>query len=203
MFQKQKINCEQMLTWRRWLQHVPPSQAAASPFWLHPAILLSKCSLLRKSLTPVLTSSTFHSLTCKNTLGRLWFRAEKRKLHRTRPKRLAGSKSLSRRLAMWNSVIRYSSLSVVAVLITASSLWSQAGGTIRGTLQDPSGAVVANARVTAVNVATGIQTQVLSTEAGNYNIPNLAAGMYRVEAEASGFKKLLQGNIRVNAGVIA
>src|SRR5437879_6362884 len=102
---------------------------------------------------------------------------------------------------MWNSTIRQSSILAAAVLLVASSLWGQAGGTIRGTLLDPTGAMVARARVIADNIETGIQTPALSTEAGNYNIPNLPPGVYRVEVEKAGFKRLVRDNVIVPVGV--
>jgi hypothetical protein len=60
-------------------------------------------------------------------------------------------------------------------------------GTVRGTVQDATGAVVPRAMVTAINVATGVQTQTVTTEAGNYNIPQLAPGRYTVQVEKEGF----------------
>jgi Carboxypeptidase regulatory-like domain len=55
-------------------------------------------------------------------------------------------------------------------------------GSIRGTVQDASGAVVAGAKVTATNLGTGVETSTNTTEAGNYNIPQLPPGEYTVTA---------------------
>ncbi len=46
------------------------------------------------------------------------------------------------------------------------------------------GALVPRATVTGVNVATGIRTSAATTEAGNYDIPLLPVGIYRVEIGA-------------------
>ena len=53
------------------------------------------------------------------------------------------------------------------VLLIAGSAFAQVGGTgsIEGTVTDPSGGAVANASVTATNVATGIETARRSSEA--------------------------------------
>jgi len=100
-------------------------------------------------------------------------------------------------------MLRSGRFSALVMLLAAPSMWGQADrGTIRGTLTDPAASGVAQAKVVAVNVATGTQNATLSTESGNYNIPALPAGLYRVQAEAQGFKKLLRENVRVNAGVI-
>src|SRR5437667_4173005 len=81
--------------------------------------------------------------------------------------------------------------------------WGQVNrGTIRGTVSDPSGAVVAGAKVTAIHVASGVSASTVSTGAGNYSVQALPAGIYQVEAEAPGFKKLARENVRVEIGVI-
>ncbi|HCC58265.1 MAG TPA: hypothetical protein DEQ47_13605, partial [Solibacterales bacterium] len=70
-------------------------------------------------------------------------------------------------------------------------------GSIRGTVLDSSGAVVPGSKVTAVNPANGIEATTRSTGSGNYNIPQLPPGTYRVEVEAAGFKKLVRENVVV------
>ncbi|MBC8166927.1 MAG: TonB-dependent receptor, partial [Bryobacteraceae bacterium] len=76
-------------------------------------------------------------------------------------------------------------------------------GTIRGTVVDPAGASITGAKVTARNVQTGVLTTTVSTNAGVYSIPNLRPGTYAVEAEQTGFKKLIRNNVVVEvAGVI-
>jgi hypothetical protein len=74
----------------------------------------------------------------------------------------------------------------------ASSLsaQTQAAGTLRGKLTDPSGAVVANATVTATNIDNG-QTRTATTGAdGGYEFTMLPVGNYRVKFEAERFKTL-------------
>lgn len=90
-------------------------------------------------------------------------------------------------------------------LLTGFIVFAQTdNGSIRGTVQDSSGAAVTGAKVVAVNIATGVQSATVSGDAGNYSIPQLRAGMYRVEAEQTGFKRLIRENVRVEvAGVAA
>lgn len=76
-------------------------------------------------------------------------------------------------------------------------------GSIRGTVEDPTGAVIAGANVAAINVGTGARTSAQTTEAGNYNIPQLPAGNYTVEIDHPGFKKLIQENVTVAVGGVA
>jgi len=61
-------------------------------------------------------------------------------------------------------------------------------GTILGTVTDPSGAAIPNAAVTASNVETGFARSVKTDQAGNYTLPNMPLGRYRVKAEAPNFK---------------
>jgi hypothetical protein len=78
------------------------------------------------------------------------------------------------------------------VICVASSLsaQTQAAGTLTGKLTDLSGAVVANATVTATNIDNG-QTRTATTGAdGGYEFTMLPVGNYRVKFEAAGFKIL-------------
>jgi hypothetical protein len=59
---------------------------------------------------------------------------------------------------------------------------------IEGLVADTSGAVIANAKVTIVNTATGVTSIVLSNSTGNYTFPLVPVGNYDVKAEMAGFK---------------
>ena len=61
------------------------------------------------------------------------------------------------------------------------------GGSITGTLTDPTGAVVPGAKVTIVNRGTGIGQTLTTTSTGLFNKPNLDPGTYDVTFEAGGF----------------
>src|SRR5260370_24228565 len=95
-------------------------------------------------------------------------------------------------------VLKRVAVSVSILLICWAGLYAQSErGSIRGTVEDPSGAVVAGARVTARNVATGVETNTTTTDAGNYNIPQLPPGTYTVSVEQTSFKKLVQEDVMV------
>jgi hypothetical protein len=75
------------------------------------------------------------------------------------------------------------------LLLSASTIFAQgASGTITGTVTDPSGAVVANADVTAKNGATGQIYRAVSTETGNYTVSQLPVGTYSLMITVKGFK---------------
>ncbi len=65
----------------------------------------------------------------------------------------------------------------------------QTNAILVGTVTDSSGAVVAGATVTATNNQTGVQRDTRSDVTGNYSIPFLPAGEYRVTTSAAGFRR--------------
>ena len=76
------------------------------------------------------------------------------------------------------------------------SLDAQAvNGTLLGTVSDPRGATVGNAKVTAVQVETGSMRESSTNESGNYTMPDLPPGTYTVTIVAQGFKKEVRENI--------
>ena len=72
-------------------------------------------------------------------------------------------------------------------------------GEIKGTVKDPTGAVVATATVTATEVSTGVSTARPTNASGVYAISPLDAGVYVVTVTATGFEKLTQADVHVNA----
>ncbi|PYV45928.1 MAG: TonB-dependent receptor, partial [Acidobacteria bacterium] len=73
-------------------------------------------------------------------------------------------------------------------------------GTILGTVTDETGAVVPKVTVTVTNEKTGIARTAVTNEEGSYQVPALIPGTYKVQVEATGFKKYQRaGNeLRVN-----
>ena len=87
-----------------------------------------------------------------------------------------------------------------ALLLIAASAWAQSfRGSIRGAVTDPSGAVIAGAKVTAKNIATGLQREATTGPDGAYVLAELPAGEYTVRAESAGLSPTAQ-NVQVNVG---
>jgi hypothetical protein len=85
------------------------------------------------------------------------------------------------------------------MLVFAAQLaFAQSSGSISGTVQDSSGAVIPNATVTARNLATGVSTTSTTNESGFY-LMQLPAGSYKVEAGSTGFQSLVHDKITVDA----
>ena len=72
-------------------------------------------------------------------------------------------------------------------------------GSIRGHVVDPSGSVIAGAKVTAKNNATGLTREAITGNDGGYVLAELPAGVYAVTAQAASFSPVAQ-NVMVNVG---
>src|SRR5882672_6056343 len=95
-------------------------------------------------------------------------------------------------------------LAVFALLALTMSAFAQVqNGQITGTVTDPSGAAIANAKVTVTNPATNLNVSTTTNSSGNYTVKEIPIGTYKVTAEASGFKTVSNTNVTVNAGTIA
>ena len=75
-------------------------------------------------------------------------------------------------------------------------------GAINGTVTDPSGAVVPNAQVKAINKATAIEHVTLSTSDGQFAFQDLPVGAYKIVVAAQGFPVLTVDNVLVEQGAI-
>lgn len=70
-------------------------------------------------------------------------------------------------------------------------------GTIVGTVKDPNGAVVADAKVTVTNLDSGEVREAKTSEDGTYTVPELKAAPYKLTVEASGFKTATIDKVQV------
>src|SRR5277367_1015279 len=66
-------------------------------------------------------------------------------------------------------------------------------GAVRGTITDPTGAIVPGATVTATNQATGVKAVDTTNQSGNYSIRFLQIGQYKLTVESSGFQTASYG----------
>jgi hypothetical protein len=97
----------------------------------------------------------------------------------------------------------YVSRSGLLYLLAASSAFAQLTvSTIRGSVADPSGAAVAKASITITNLGTNVSREALTTESGDFEIPELQRGSYRLTAASAGFKKFVADNIILESNQI-
>jgi hypothetical protein len=77
-----------------------------------------------------------------------------------------------------------------------------ASGEISGTVIDPAGAAIPNAKVTVSDVEKGLKRTVLADSSGQYRVAGLPPSHYRVSAEFSGFQTEVQTNVELNVGQV-
>lgn len=86
----------------------------------------------------------------------------------------------------------------VVLLLASSSLWAQQStGSLAGTISDPNGAAVPDAKIVALHIPTGQQFTSNTTFAGLYVFGSLPVGPYTISVEKTGFKKLSRTGIEI------
>jgi outer membrane receptor protein involved in Fe transport len=91
-------------------------------------------------------------------------------------------------------------LVILCCLALAPIAAAQSTATIQGTVTDPQGAVVANARVVAHNPAASVERTAQTDEEGNFQIAALPVGVYRVEVQAQGFATQVVSALNLEVG---
>jgi Carboxypeptidase regulatory-like domain len=94
--------------------------------------------------------------------------------------------------------------SVIAAVfcLTLTASGQTTSGRLIGRISDPTGAVVANVKVTLINQATGVSRAQQTNENGDYNFVEVEPGTYTVNFEAAGFKKNLEKNVIVDVNQV-
>ena len=94
----------------------------------------------------------------------------------------------------------YVCLAIAILAMFSGSGFAQSDlGTINGTVRDPSGAAVPNAKVVVKNQANGTERKVTTNgQAAFYSVTNIPPGMYNVSVTASGFKKYESNNNKLD-----
>ncbi len=93
-----------------------------------------------------------------------------------------------------SSILRCST----AVLFALTAIAQQDRGTLVGTVTDPSGASMPGVAIVATHIQTNQRYDSLSNEVGQYRIPNLPIGDYRVSFEQKGFKTAVRESIKLS-----
>src|SRR5215813_4766420 len=88
------------------------------------------------------------------------------------------------------------------LLICSSTLLAQTAlSVLRGTVTDPNGAAVPGVKIAVTDLATNIMVRTVTTDGnGNFEIPDLKLGSYRLNAEKAGFRAYVADNVLLDAG---
>src|SRR5580700_7414805 len=88
----------------------------------------------------------------------------------------------------------------VFIFLTAAasfSGFSQSTTLLRGTVTDPQGEVITNARLTLSNPNTGFVRSVTADERGEYQFVQIAPGTYKIVVEMAGFTTLTRADVQL------
>ncbi len=106
------------------------------------------------------------------------------------------------------SVATFRSFSRVCLLLAATltaglALGQNANtGEIKGTVTDPSGAVVSGVTVTITDVLTGVSTVTTTNSAGIYDVPSVPVGQYKITFSKTGFRNSVRDGITLEVQTI-
>jgi carboxypeptidase family protein len=97
-------------------------------------------------------------------------------------------------------LIKLSATVAVSMLSTATVAMAQFdSGQISGFVRESSKAIVANATVTVTNQGNGDRRQTTTNADGYFVFPNLVVGDYTIAAEAAGFRRFVEKNVKLSA----
>src|SRR5215469_11516840 len=103
-------------------------------------------------------------------------------------------------LALGREVMRLVTRLAMAVLVLPLALFAQEfRGTISGMITDPTGAMVAGAKVTVTETNTGTRIPTVSGASGEYTAAFLLPGDYDITVELQGFKGFFRRGVHVGA----
>ena len=97
-------------------------------------------------------------------------------------------------------MLRVPVLFVLGFVVLGIGAYGQETASIVGTVTDPAGAVVPNAKITITDVDNGFIRDTTSNSTGNYSARELPIGRYQVQVEAQGFKAYDKKDISLNVG---
>jgi hypothetical protein len=97
-----------------------------------------------------------------------------------------------------NPLVRLAALISICFVFTAILVAQTFTGTILGTVQDSSGAVVPNVKVVAVETSTNVERSTVTNDQGYFELPLLPPGRYRLDAQVTGFKKFSRANLKLD-----
>ena len=90
---------------------------------------------------------------------------------------------------------------LLLLLLLSSALAFRAqstNGSITGRVTDPSHALIADAKISATNAATNFRYETTTNSSGEYYLTNLPPGLYHLEIEKPGFKKLIKPDVTLH-----
>lgn len=92
--------------------------------------------------------------------------------------------------------------SILICLFSIAAMSQATTGSLRVTVVDSTGGVIANANIKVKNEATGVESSAVTNSEGIFSFPSLQPGSYIVTTETTGFKRSVKTNIQVRLGIV-
>src|SRR5262245_23863795 len=93
-------------------------------------------------------------------------------------------------------------LMLVVLMIASPIAPQQDRGTLTGSVVDSSGAVLSGVKVGIVNRETNATYDSLTNDVGQYSIPNLPIGTYKLTFEQAGFRNYVRETVRLSVSQV-
>src|SRR3954468_15184696 len=100
----------------------------------------------------------------------------------------------------WSTVAAFAFITALVFCVSSAFGQGIVTGSISGTVQDPQGALISGAKITATHLATHSQYSAESTSAGVVSVRALPPGAYRVRIESAQFRTYESDNVMVAVG---
>jgi len=89
----------------------------------------------------------------------------------------------------------------VALVLCSAAMSQTTTSRLDGSVKDPAGAAIFGATVTLTNIQTNETVTTTTNEQGLFVFPQVRSGLYRVSAEAPGFRKMVVESVKVDVGI--
>lgn len=96
-------------------------------------------------------------------------------------------------------MLRPAALALALLVASVHVLAAQStSASLTGRVTDQSKAVITGAKIAGINTGTGVEYDTASNASGDYDLPDLPPGTYRLEIEKTGFKKLIKPDVALH-----
>jgi hypothetical protein len=99
--------------------------------------------------------------------------------------------------------MRTSKFAVLTAALCLGSVFAQNFATVLGSVTDKTGATASGTKITITNIETQTARETLSDDSGSYTIPLLPPGRYKISAQKTGFRQVVQDNITLEVNQTA
>ena len=94
--------------------------------------------------------------------------------------------------------MRLAAAAVLLMLTGSVAVAQSTNASVAGRVTDPSKAVIADARVAAINTGTAVRHETTTSKTGDYYLTNVPPGLYRLEVGKPGFRTLVRSGLTLH-----